>query len=111
MNRLDRNPNDPPTPREIRARRIGAVALVFSTVGMVIAVLLLAFARWIIAVDGPNAEVFRGLGIALISLAVLMVSFVAIVLAVALDNVVVRRIGTVIAVVATISGAAALLGY
>lgn len=110
MNRLDRNPNDPPTPGEIMRRRIGTVALVFAVIALVVTIAWLGFARWTLFAGGPGAEGLRGLGLALISFAVLMVSFVAIVLAVALKNTVVQRIGTVVAVIATISGAAALLG-
>lgn len=111
MNRLDRNPNDPPTPGEIRVRRIGQVALALTSIALAAGAIWLAYARWTTFVDGPAADGFRGLGTALISFAVLMVAFVAIVLAVALNNVPVRRAGTVVAVAATISGAIALLGF
>lgn len=110
MNRLDRNPNDPPTRGEMRARRIGAVALVLAAIGVVISVALLGFVRWTVFAGGPNADSLRGLSTALTSLIVLMVSFTVIVVAVALKNTVMQRIGTVVAVIATISGVAALFG-
>lgn len=93
----------------MRARRIGMVALVLAVIALVVSIAWLEL-RGGHSSSAARAQALRGLGIALISFGVLMVSFVAIVLAVALKNTVVQRIGTAVAVIATISGAAALLG-
>lgn len=111
MNRLDRNPNDPPTPREILWRRIGMVSMWLTTLALIVAVVWLGAARWTVYTGSPGTETLRVIGLSLISFAVLMISFVAIVLATTLNNVPICRFATVVAVLATISAAASLLGF
>lgn len=82
-----------------------------TVVMLVGAVLWLGAARWTVFVNGAGTETLLAIGLSLISFAVLMVSFVAIVLAVALGNPAVRRFGTVVAALAAVSAVASLLGF
>ncbi len=111
MNRLDRNPNDPPTPREVRARRLGSVMLVACTVALILLTIGLGYARFMVFTGGAGSDVFQPLILALMSFVVLVLAFVTIVLAVLMKNIGARQFATVIAVLVTINGVVALLGF